>query len=80
MRLAARFRPDQELDPIRPLRPGIDQPDGGAIALADEKVLGAKRRAMGQIERELVERHEALTREGCGSLSFAAGLCRGGSG
>ena len=50
------MRAGQELDAIRPLRPLVDQPDGGAIALADEKVLGAKRRAMGQIERELVER------------------------
>ena len=72
--------PDQELDVVLPLRPGVDQPDRREIALADEEILRAKRRAMRQIERELRERHEALTRERCGWSRLAAFLWRGGSG
>ena len=80
MRLAARLRPDQQLDMVRPLRPRIDQLDRGAIAIAYEEVFGAKRRAMREIERELVERHEALAWEGCGSSRLAVFRWRGGSG
>ena len=57
--LAARFRSDQQLDAVRPIRPGIDQADGGAIAVAHEKVFGAERRAVWQIEDELFFAHEA---------------------
>ena len=63
MRLAARLRPDQELDAVLPAWPGIDQPHRGEVAVADEEILGAERGAMRQIEGELGERHEALTRE-----------------
>ena len=66
MRLAARFRTDQELHMVLPIGPGVDQPDRREIAVADEKILRAKRRAMRQVERELSDRHEALIRERCG--------------
>ncbi len=65
---------------VLPIGPGVDQPDRREIAVADEEILGAKRRAMGQVESELGERHEVLTRERCGWSSPAAFLWRGGSG
>ena len=80
MRLAARGGANEKLDLIRPFGPGVDQLDRCAIAIADEEVLGVERRAMRQIERELGDRHEALTRERCGSSSLGAFLWRGGSG
>ena len=48
-----------------PCQPGqeFDQPHGRKIAIADEEILCAERRAMRQIESELGESHEALTRE-----------------
>ena len=80
MRLAARFRADQELHMVLPVGPGIDQPDRREIAVADEEILCAKRRAMGQVERELSDRHEALIRERCGCSMPGAWRWRGGSG
>ena len=66
---------------VLPVRPGIDQPDRGEIAVADQKILGAKRRAMGQIERELGERHEALSSRALRLVDGRAPCCwRGGSG
>ena len=62
-RLAAGRRSDQELHLLLPLGPGVDQPDGCEIAVADQKVLRAQRSAMGQIEGELLDGHEARTRE-----------------
>ena len=41
----------------------VDQPDGAPIALADQEVFRAERRAMRQIETELLDGHEALTRD-----------------
>ena len=38
---------------VLPVGPGIDQPDRREIAVADEEILRAKRRAMRQVEREL---------------------------
>ena len=80
MRLAARLGADQQMHLLLPIGPGVDQPDCGEIAVADEEILRAQRRTMRQVERELSDRHEALTRERCGRSSPAAGLCRGGSG
>ena len=47
----------------------FDQPDGAPIAFADQEVFRAERRAMRQIETELLDGHEALTRDGSGPLS-----------
>ena len=62
MGLAARGRPDQKLHLVLPFRPRVDQLDRGEVAVADEKVFRAERRAVRQIEGELGKRHEALTR------------------
>ena len=62
MRLAALRRTDQDLDLVTPLRPGVNQPDGGESAIADKEIFGAERGAVGQVEGELCERHETLTR------------------
>jgi len=51
MRFAARRRADQELHGLRPAGPRIDQLHCGNIAVTDKEILGAERRAMGQIER-----------------------------
>jgi hypothetical protein len=51
MRFAARRRADQELHGRRPAGPRIDQLHCGNIAVTDKEILGAERRAMGQIER-----------------------------
>ena len=80
MRLAAGFWADQELHMVLPIGPGIDQPDRREIAIADEEILRAKRRAMRQVERELSDRHEALIRERCGCSVPGACRWRGGSG
>ena len=80
MRLAAGFWADQELHVVLPIGPGVDQPDRREIAIADEEILRAKRRAMGQVERELSDRHEALIRERCGCSRPGACRWRGGSG
>ena len=62
---------------VLPVGPRIDQLDRRKIAVADEKILGAKRRAMRQIERELSDRHEALARGRCGwSTPGAVALAR----
>ena len=81
MGLAARRRPDDELCVLLPLRPGIDQADGAAIARADQEVFRAESRAMRQVEAELLDRHEALTRDCSGPLSGGTDLpLRAGSG
>ena len=56
---------------LLPLRPGIDQADRAAIARADQEVFRAESRAMRQVERELLERHEAPTRDCLGPCRAA---------
>ena len=62
MGLAARGRARQKLHLVLPFGPSIDQLDGGEVAVADKKIFRAERRAVRQIEGELRESHEALTR------------------
>ena len=58
----------------------VDQPDGGEVAPADQEILRAMSGAMRQIEGELTEGHEALTRERCPVLIGSRPLLRDGSG
>ncbi len=80
MRLAARWRPDQELHIVLPIGPGVDEAHGGEVAIADEEIFRAMGGAMRQIENELIKRHEALTRERSPVLIGVRWLLRAGSG
>ena len=50
MALARAFRPDQRDDPIRPIRPALDQRQRGRVRGPAQEILA--REAFGMIERE----------------------------
>ncbi len=61
MRLPARGRPHEHLHRVGPVGPRIDQPHRSKIAFADQKVFGAKRRPVRQVECKLTGAHGVWT-------------------
>ena len=81
MRLAAGRGAEQKLHGRTPVGPRIKQLDRSEIAIADEKVFRALGGAVRQVQRELLQRHEALIRERVvRSLTGLAGRCGIGGG
>jgi hypothetical protein len=63
--LAGTGRADQKHSPRRPVGPAVDQPDGFAIGIGNEKIGAGHGGAVRQFERKLVRRRRSLGGHDC---------------